>query len=260
MSKAGIRRCCLLVVFALLALWTGCETVTPPTTPTPPSTPTPDPPTSSGVTVVIDPGHGGSTRVGGSSPNNATSYSGKLEKHLTLELGQLVRDKLNALSPDLNVVMTRTSDVNVGLSARANRARDTGAVVFVSLHFNAFNASARGVETHVRPGGDGGNVNLTKDRGLAQRIQSRVFSALKSHDANAKDRGLKETRLAVLNDLSLGNSASQSRNRACLLEIEFIDVQTVDRVLNIAPNPAQVKRDVAEAIAEGIIADIDANS
>lgn len=210
--------------------------------------------------MVIDPGHGGTTRVGGSSPNNATSYSGKLEKHLTLELGKLVRDKLSALSPDLNVVMTRTTDTNLGLSARANRARDTGAVVFVSLHFNAFNASARGVETHVRPGGDGGNVNLSADRGLANRIQSRVFGALKRHDSNAKDRGLKETRLAVLNDLSLGNSSGNSRNRACLLEIEFIDVQTVDRVLNIAPNPAQVKSDIAQAIAEGILADVDANS
>ncbi|MEM1296070.1 MAG: N-acetylmuramoyl-L-alanine amidase [Verrucomicrobiota bacterium] len=231
--------------------------MTPPTAPSPPSTP---PPTSSGPTVVIDPGHGGTARVGGSSPNNATSYSGKLEKHLTLELGKLVRDALSSLAPDLNVVMTRTADVNLGLSTRANRARDTGAEVFVSLHFNAFNASARGVETHVRPGGDGGNVNLSQDRGLANRIQSRVFSALRSHDSNAKDRGLKETRLAVLNDLSLGNSSSNSRNRACLLEIEFIDVQTVDRVLNIAPNPAQVKRDIAAAIAEGILADIDANS
>ena len=35
-------------------------------------------------TIVIDPGHGGDVKVGGSSPNNARGPSGVLEKALTL--------------------------------------------------------------------------------------------------------------------------------------------------------------------------------
>ena len=228
--------------------------------PDPTPSPSPSPPPSGATTVVIDPGHGGTTKVGGSSPNNATSYTGILEKHMTLEVGLLVRDALQALAPDLDVRMTRTGDNNLGLSARANRARDSQADVFVSIHFNAFNAAARGVETHVRPSGDGGNVNLSADRGLANRVQNKVFGALRSHDPGTKDRGLKETRLAVLNDISLGNTSGGAKTRACLLEIEFIDVRQVDQVLNVAPNPNQVKRDVANAIAEGILDDLNANS
>ncbi len=183
---------------------------------------------------------------------------------MCLEVGLLVRDALTAMAPaediGLTVVMTRTSDTNLGLSTRANKARDINADVLVSIHFNAFNAAARGVETHIRPGDSGGNVNLSADRGLAKRVQDRVFAAFRSHDSGAKDRGLKETRLAVLNDLSLGNTDGSAQTRACLLEIEFIDVPAVDRVLNIAPSPDQVKQDVAKAIAQGIIDDIKANS
>ena len=45
----------------------------------------------SGV-VVLDPGHGGSRRIGGSSPNNATSASGQLEKTMTLDLAKRLID------------------------------------------------------------------------------------------------------------------------------------------------------------------------
>ena len=51
-------------------------------------------------TVVIDPGHGGTLEVGGSSANNATSPSGVLEKNMTLRMGLLVRD---AIVGDLRV-------------------------------------------------------------------------------------------------------------------------------------------------------------
>ena len=51
----------------------------------------------SGV-VVLDPGHGGTHKTGGSSPNNATSSSGVAEKTMTLELAKLVRKELNRIS------------------------------------------------------------------------------------------------------------------------------------------------------------------
>jgi N-acetylmuramoyl-L-alanine amidase len=38
--------------------------------------------------VVIDAGHGGASKVGGSSANNATSPSGLLEKQLTLAVAR----------------------------------------------------------------------------------------------------------------------------------------------------------------------------
>jgi hypothetical protein len=35
--------------------------------------------------IVLDPGHGGTTKIGGSSANNATSVSGIPEKQITPE-------------------------------------------------------------------------------------------------------------------------------------------------------------------------------
>src|SRR6476469_2807612 len=92
--------------------------------------------------VVIDPGHGGSTTVGGSSPNNATAQpSGTLEKTMTLTMAKLVREKLleqaEGESTSISVILTRETDMNVGISARANVARDTKADVFVSIHYNS---------------------------------------------------------------------------------------------------------------------------
>src|SRR5206468_664991 len=63
-------------------------------------------------TVVIDPGHGGATATGGSSPNNATGPNGLLEKDLTLDLGRRVSA---LLAPRATVILTRTTDVNLSL-------------------------------------------------------------------------------------------------------------------------------------------------
>jgi N-acetylmuramoyl-L-alanine amidase len=40
------------------------------------------------ATIVIDPGHGGTTAVGGSSPNNARGPGGTPEKTFTLDVGR----------------------------------------------------------------------------------------------------------------------------------------------------------------------------
>jgi N-acetylmuramoyl-L-alanine amidase len=45
-------------------------------------------------TIVIDPGHGGTTTVGDSSPNNATGPTGLLEKTLTLQVAQRAAERV----------------------------------------------------------------------------------------------------------------------------------------------------------------------
>jgi N-acetylmuramoyl-L-alanine amidase len=91
--------------------------------------------------IVIDPGHGGSVEVGGSSGNNATSPSGVLEKNMTLRMGLLVRDALRELasagSHNIKVLLTRDTDKNLGLRDRAGVAFVNKADIFLSIHFNA---------------------------------------------------------------------------------------------------------------------------
>ena len=85
--------------------------------------------------VVLDPGHGGSVKVGGSSPNNAVGAGGLLEKDLTLDVATRTAA---LLANDARVILTRTSDVNLGLADRAEVASANGAAAFVSVHFNGF--------------------------------------------------------------------------------------------------------------------------
>jgi N-acetylmuramoyl-L-alanine amidase len=215
--------------------------------------------------VVLDPGHGGQHKTGGSSPNNATSYSGVQEKTMTLELAKLVRKELKKISSErsdanIKVHLTRAGDSNLGLADRARVARTKAANVFVSIHCNGYNGRVRGTETLILSA-ENGNTNPADDRALAERVQSGVFSALKNHDTGARNRGVKDNqRLGVLKDVHLQNPRAELQTRACLLEVEFIDVDTVDELLNTGPTAKTVRQDVAKAMAEAIVEDLEAHS
>jgi hypothetical protein len=55
---------------------------------------------------------------------------------------------------------------------------------------------------------------------------------------------------------SLGNT-SGGHCRACLLEVEFLDVTAVDVLLNTGPNATAVRSDIAKAVAGAIINDLE---
>jgi N-acetylmuramoyl-L-alanine amidase len=63
------------------------------------------------ATVVLDPGHGGTSNIGGSDGNDAVSPSGVKEKDLTLILANLVKAELQSAAAagghTLKIVMTR---------------------------------------------------------------------------------------------------------------------------------------------------------
>jgi N-acetylmuramoyl-L-alanine amidase len=205
-------------------------------------------------TIVIDPGHGGTLEVGGSSANNATSASGVLEKNMTLRMGLLVREAVNDLARQgghrVKVVMTRETDVNRGLADRASVAVSSKADLFLSIHFNASEThTARGVETLVSP--KDRNSNHAQDVAFAQRIQTAVFNAIKSHDPKTRDRKVKDQPLSVLNERNLG-----ARARGCLLEVEFIDVPAVDGLFNLRVDAPAIRMDVAKAIARALLTEL----
>lgn len=206
-------------------------------------------------TVVIDPGHGGTTDMGGSDANHAVSPSGVLEKTLNLQIAQEAERVLRSMAPNVRVIMTRSSDVNLTLAARANVARDNAADLFLSIHFNGFDKKTRGVEAFVRPAAN--NVNLAEDKAFAQRVKDAVLNAIRARDGQTKDRGVKEMQLGVLADASLGNSAQKHKTRACLVEIEFMDVPAVDHLLISGPNAAQVRSEIGTAIAGAMVADLE---
>jgi N-acetylmuramoyl-L-alanine amidase len=212
--------------------------------------------------VVVDPGHGGPStpaNVGGSSWNNATANpSGTLEKTMTLDFGLLLRDRLAALRNDqdlqLRVLMTREADDNFALATRAYVARDNGSDVLLSIHFNGFNNTVRGTETHID---HTDNLNRDEDFAFAGRVNDAVFGAIADHDTSAVDRGAKDERgLDVLSDPDLGNDANYQPVRASLVEVEFIDVPAVDDLLNTGANHQQVRQALVNAAADALIEEI----
>ncbi len=93
-------------------------------------------------TVVIDPGHGGA------KPGAQGSKS--WEKDITLSVakkfGKLIEDNY----PDVKVIYTRTTDVDISLAERAHIANRNKADLFVSVHANSHpSKSPTGVETFV---------------------------------------------------------------------------------------------------------------
>jgi N-acetylmuramoyl-L-alanine amidase/Ankyrin repeats (3 copies) len=155
--------------------------------------------------IVIDPGHGGTTHVGNSSPNNATGPHGALEKTLTLDLGRRVRTALSLQG--LDALLTRETDINLGLRQRAEIARAHHATAFVSIHFNAFsNPATQGTETWVH------TTSSDASRRLATSIQQPLVAT-----TGYPDRGVKVNNFGVLSPLF-----HDPVTASCLVEVSFL--------------------------------------
>lgn len=180
--------------------------------------------------VVIDPGHGGTRTVGGSSPNNATGPAGTKEKDLTLDLALRLSPLLEGHG--LRCILTRDSDVNLGLSARAHVARGHRARAFVSIHFNGFNGRTQGTETFVHS--SSGEASTA----LAKLVQQFVLDATRLND-----RGVKRARFGALSPAS-----HHAGTAACLLEVSFMDVAEEERRLS----GEDYRQGIAEALAAAV--------
>jgi N-acetylmuramoyl-L-alanine amidase len=92
--------------------------------------------------IVLDPGHGG-------KDPGAVSKDGRIkEKDITLEVANLLKNRLLSAMPGVKVEMTRTDDRFLTLQERTALANSLNADLFISLHCNAdSDSSSRGVET-----------------------------------------------------------------------------------------------------------------
>lgn len=187
--------------------------------------------------VVLDPGHGGTQPVGGSSPNNAVGPTGLLEKTVTLEVALLARDVL--LSIGVSCELTRSTDVNLGLADRAHVARDGNADAFVSIHFNGSNDhNAQGTETWVHTRAS------PESRSLASLVQGAILDVTRY-----RDRGVKDAGFGVLSPAEHVRKAA-----ACLVEISFLDIASEEQRLRSANYKAALAQALAQSICGWLIA------
>ena len=89
--------------------------------------------TLKGVTIVLDPGHGG-------NDHGTTGTRGTAEKDITTTTVELLKSKLRAAGAD--VVLTRESDVYVDLRKRVAISHQTNADAFISIHYDAIEDSS----------------------------------------------------------------------------------------------------------------------
>ena len=174
--------------------------------------------------VIIDPGHGG-------QDSGAVGRTDRtiLEKDLALEysfsLRQKVIDKFGAEKHNLKLYMTRkTNGEYMENGARANLARDKGADVFLSIHFNsAESTTSRGTEYVTR---SIGQVNAAEDDQLGVSVQSSTLAAINASDPEGIHRDPKSGQFAVISDSNYGNTADYHPIRGVTIEVEFLSHET----------------------------------
>lgn len=152
--------------------------------------------------IMIDPGHGG-------NDPGAVGKRSK-EKDNVLKVGKKLKTLLENYGH--TVKMTRSTDVFISLSQRANMANSWGADYFISLHNNAASPSATGFETFVY---NGGVSQKTK------QFQNAIHGAIASK-IGIRDRGKKSANFAVLR---------QTKMPAVLIEYAFISNPNDEKIL-----------------------------
>lgn len=171
-------------------------------------------------TIVIDPGHGGSS--------SGAHYEGIYEKNINLAVSL----KLQALLQNYgyNVVMTRSDDTAVDLYARADIANAVEADLFVSIHSNAAeNADYfSGAYTYYHP-------SSRRGAKLAQAIQTPLAKA-----TGAIDRGIRDADFVVIRETDM-----------CAVLVEMGFMTNHDELMNLV-NPTYQDK-LAQGIAQGIV-------
>jgi len=153
--------------------------------------------------ICIDPGHGGK--------DPGAVGCGLVEADITLSVGLMLNDLMLA-DPDLAPIMTRKTDVFVGLQARADYANDNDAHRFSSIHGNAFDGKTSGIETYCYTYG---SLTSFDQRDRIQDEMTDIWPFL-------PDRGGKTAGFAVLKYTAMP---------ATLSELAFIDYCEVDALL-----------------------------
>lgn len=171
-------------------------------------------------TVVIDPGHGGA-RLG-------AVYEDVMEKTINLSVSKKLETILKGYG--YNVVMTRTTDVEIGLYERSDIANAVDADIFVSIHSNAADKfpDFTGIYTYYHP-------SSRRGAKLAQAIQTPLAKI-----TGAVDRGIKDADFVVLRETDM-----------CAVLVEMGFMTNHGELMDLISDSYQDK--LAQGIAEGIV-------
>jgi N-acetylmuramoyl-L-alanine amidase len=172
--------------------------------------------------VVIDPGHGG-------PDPGAVGINGLRETDVVLDVSLQVARLLQARG--VQVLLTRTTEVDVDLPPRVALANSSGADAFVSLHANALSMDrpdVNGIETFYFQGG--------RSQVLAEAIQQQILAI----SPGSPDRGARPGRFFVIRRTVMPSA---------LAEMGFVTGE-IDNPRLADP---EFRRRLAQAVATGIL-------
>ena len=173
------------------------------------------------IKIYIDPGHGGES-IG-------AAYKGRKEQDDCLRLSLTVRDAL-LTQENVEVKMSRTTDVNPEIEDRCAEANAWGADYFLSIHRNAFLPNeATGVEVWIYSKCAKGGETYK----MAERVLNEVCAA-----TGLSNRGVKFGAPSY-DDFGINRLTNM---HSCLLETGFVDNDNDNAVFDKKFN----------ALAEGI--------
>ena len=182
-------------------------------------------------TIFIDPGHGGDDK--GFKSNSTENY----EKDLTLLIGKKVASKLSSYD-DVNVLISRSDDVNLTNEERLEQAVSQKADILVSLQMNTEGSnktSASGMEVYYK------NSDVNNASKLANYVHDSILAYV-----SLKDRGIGQSTDGILKNANM---------TAIMIRCGFIS------------NPEEEKKftdeaflnEYADGLAQGILSYIDSN-
>ncbi len=172
--------------------------------------------------LYLDAGHGGT--------DPGAQGNGLREKDLTLDIALKIRSILQNNYENIDVLMSRTSDITKSLSQRTDEANAWGADFYLAIHINAFNGTAQGYEDYIH--------SSLSDSSATARYRDIIHTeVIKLNQLN--DRGKKKADFHVLRESSMD---------AMLSENGFID-NAHDAALM---KQASWRQNVAQGHANGI--------
>lgn len=177
-----------------------------------------------GLTVCLDPGHGGM--------DPGCDYNGRIESEDNWALALAVKQEME--SKGIEVIMTRNdNDTKVFLKDRVAIANASGADYFISLHRNK--GEGYGIETW---------MTATNDTTVTETLTNNVHNALVGVGVQ-RDRGVKTgTETGEGSDYYvIGNTTMP----ACLLEFGFINNEEDNRLFDAN------KQAYAQAITQAVL-------
>ena len=179
--------------------------------------------TLNGLTIVVDPGHGG-------NDHGTTGVNKTPEKGITLLTAELLTSKLRSAGAE--VILTRESDKYVDLRKRVAISNQQNADAFISIHYDAHELSSINGFTSY--------YTNSKQKALAQAIHKGLSTKI-----SLRDRGVQPGNYLVLRE---------NPKPAVLLELGYLSNRDEERTVTTD----YFREQATQGIYNGLIAYFDA--